>query len=244
MLKFSGDSYGVLKQRVGTAPSDSDPYYYPMSNLSSSEATGFTAEIIFRTRCVGELNAKVMTGHQGFGTNTAGFSASFEKITVGSSDAQVVLDVAEDEWIHATMVIDRTVHTDVDDVQNYAPKKLMTLYINGSACASAIITENMTFGNYGPVILNSAINSITGNIDFFGQCEIKAIRFYNKPLLASEVVNNYIASIYSEDEQSRVVGRNGDVLPIVKFINKNVQYPVTKKESDKGVTLVNFETLN
>lgn len=244
MLKFSGNSYGVLKQRIGTAPSDSDPYYYPMSNLSSSEATGFTAEIIFRTRCVGELNAKVMTGHQGFGTNTAGFSASFEKITIGSSDAQVVLDVAEDEWIHATMVIDRTIHTDVDDVQNYAPKKLMTLYINGSACASAIITENMTFGNYGPVILNSAINTITGNIDFFGQCEIKAIRFYNKPLLASEVVNNYIASIYSEDEQNRVVGRNGDVLPIVKFINKNAQYPVTKKESDKGITLVNFETLN
>ena len=245
MLKFSGDSYGVLKQRVGATPSiDSDPYYYPMSNLSSSEATGFTAEIIFRTRCIGELNTKVMTGHQGFGTNTAGFSASFEKITVGSSDAQVTLDVAEDEWIHATMVVDRTIHTEDDDVQNYAPKKLMTLYINGSACASAIITENMTFGNYGPVILNSAINSITGNIDFFGQCEIKAIRFYNKPLLASEVVNNYIASIYSEDEQSRVVGRNGDVLPIVKFINKNVQYPVTKKESDKGVTLVNFETLN
>lgn len=221
MLKFSGDAYGVLKQRTGVVPAENDPYYYPMSSLSSTEATGFTAEIIYRTRCNGELNAKVMTGHQGSGTNTAGFSASFEKITVGSSNAQVNLDVAEDEWIHAAMVVDRTIHTNVDDVQNYAPKKLMTLYINGSACASSIITDNMTFDNYGPVLLNSAINSVTGNIDFFGQCEIKAIRFYNKPLLASEIVNNYTASIYDEEKQSIIAGRNGDVLPTLKLINKN-----------------------
>lgn len=218
MLKMTGDSYGRLKQMAGSAPADTDPDYLPMANLNSSASTGFTAEVIFRTRCIGELDTKVITGHTGQGTNTSGFSASFDTITVGSDGAQVRLDVAEEEWIHATMVIDKTVHTNVDDVQDYAPTKLMTLYINGSACAATILTDNMEFTNYGPVILNAALNTAYNRVDFFGSCEIKAIRFYNRPLYASEVENNYIASIYDEEEQSRIAGRNGDVLPIVRFI--------------------------
>lgn len=244
MLKFSGDSFGRLKAMQGRVPADSDPDYFPMVNLASAANTGFTAEIIFRSRCVGELKSKVMTGHLGGDTNTAGFSASYDTVSVGSNDAQVRLDVSENEWIHATLVIDKTTRLTPDDSQDYAPKKLMTVYINGSACGAAIITDNMTFTNYGPVMLNSAINTLTGEVGYFGQSEIKAIRFYNRPLLASEVVNNYIASIYDPEKQSETAGRNGDVLPIVHFINKNAQYPLTQKEIDGGVTLVDFATLN
>lgn len=242
MLKFSGDSYGRLKQRAGIAPQASDPDYNIMGNLPSSANDGFTAEVIFRTRCIGELSSKVITSHNGKDTNTAGFSANFEKVTVGSNDSQVILDVAEEEWIHATMVIDKTIHTNVDDTQDYAPRKLMTLYINGSACASAIITDNMTFTNNGPTILNAAINPSSNLIDYFGACEIKAIRFYNRPLYASEVVNNYIASIYGEERQSEIAGRNGDVLPIVRFININDSHP--QNPLPDGCSLVNFATLN
>lgn len=218
MLKMTGDSFGRLKQMSGSAPSVNDADYLPMANLNSSASNGFSAEIIYRTRCIGDLDTKVMTGHTGSGTNTAGFSAGYEQITVGSDGAQVRLDVAEDEWIHATMVVDKTIHTDVDDVQDYAPRKLMTLYINGSACAATILTDNMEFTNYGPVLLNAAMNTAYQKVDFFGACEIKAIRFYNRPLLASEVENNYIASIYDEEEQAHIAGRNADALPIVKFI--------------------------
>lgn len=218
MLKMTGDSYGRLKQMSGSVPASGDSDYLPMDKLDNPTSDGFSAEIIFRSRCIGDLNTKVMTGHTGSGTNTAGFSASYEQITVGSDGAQVRLDVAEEEWIHATMVVDKTIHTDVDDVQDYAPRKLMTLYINGSACASTILTNNMGFGNCGPVLLNSAMNTAYNKVDFFGSCEIKAVRFYNRPLLASEVENNYIASIYDEEEQARIAGRNADVLPIVRFI--------------------------
>lgn len=218
MLKMTGDSFGRLKQMNGVAPASTDADYLPMSNLNSSASTGFTAEIIYRTRAIGELNTKVITGHTGYDTNTAGFSASYETMSVGADGAQVRLDVSEEEWIHATMVVDKTVHTEVDDVQDYAPKKLMTLYINGSACAATILTDNMEFTNYGPVILNAAIDPAYNRVDFFGSCEIKAIRFYNRPLYASEVENNYIASIYDEEEQERIAGRNADVLPIVRFI--------------------------
>jgi hypothetical protein len=140
------------------------------------------------------------------------------------------------------MVVDKTVHTNVDDVQNYAPEKLMTIYINGSACAASIMTENTSFSNYGPVMLNAAINNLYNRVDFFGSCEIKLIRFYNRPLYASEVVNNYIASKYSREEQTITAGRNGDVLPIVRFININDTHPQTPLK--EGCSLVNFATLN
>lgn len=242
MLKFTGDSYGRLKQMTGAVPADTDVDYQPMYNLRSPNSEGFTAEIIYRTRCIGELDAKVITAHNGSGTNSCGFSASFDKLTVGSDGSQVRLDASEDEWIHATMVIDKTTHTEVDDVQDYAPRKLMTIYINGSACASSIITDNMNFTNYGPVMLNAAINNIYERVDFFGACEIKAIRFYNRPLMASEVVNNYIASIYDSERQTYIAGRNGDVLPIVRFININAEHP--QYPLKEGNQLVDFATLN
>lgn len=242
MLKFTGDSYGRLKQMAGSVPSADDADYLPMYNLRSSASTGFTAEIVYRTRCIGELNAKVITGHNGSGTNSAGFSASFDTLTVGADGSQVRLDASEDEWIHATMVVDKTIHTEVDDVQDYAPRKLMTIYINGSACASTILTDNMNFTNYGPVILNAAINQLYDRIDFFGACEIKAIRFYNRPLMASEVVNNYIASIFDSERQALIAGRNGDVLPIVRFINIRHEHP--EYNIKQGNINVDFSTLN
>jgi hypothetical protein len=97
MLKFTGDSYGRLKQKVGLSPANTDPDYLPMQDLGSSNSTGFTAEILYRTRCIGELNTKVITGHTGSATNTAGFSASYDTLTVGSNGTQVKLDVSEDE---------------------------------------------------------------------------------------------------------------------------------------------------
>lgn len=234
MLKFSGESYGILQQ--GNAD------YNPMDVLINTLNKGFTCEIIYRTRCIGELNTKVITGHNGKDTNTAGFSASYDKVSIGSNDVQINYDVAENEWIHAALVIDKEVHTDVTDIQDYAPTPLMTVYINGSACSASIINDSMSFTNYGKVLLNAATNPITGLVDYFGNCEIKAIRFYDRPLHASEVVNNRIASIYNEDEQSNIAGRNGDVLPIVKFVNINSTHPQTPLPS--GVTLQSFADLN
>lgn len=234
MLKFSGESYGILKQ--------GEEDYNPLSELINPLNKGVTCEIIFRTRCIGELDTKVITGHSGKNTNTAGFSASYDKLSVGSNDAQIVYDVAENEWIHAAFVIDKKIHTNVPDVQDYAPNPLMTVYVNGSACAASIISDTMSFTNYGKVLLNAAINPVTNKIDYFGNCEIKAIRFYNRPLYASEIVNNRIASVYNEEEQSIISGRNGDVLPIVKFVNINKTHP--QNPLPAGVTLQSFADLN
>ena len=80
-------------------------------------------------------------------------------------------------------------------------------------CSAAILTDNMDFNNYGPVLLNSALNTISSNIEFFGQCDIKAIRFYNKPLYASEVVNNYIMIDKVKYRIVKIDG-NGDIMVV------------------------------
>lgn len=233
MLKFTGDSYGRLKTMSGNTPNkESDSDFYPMALLRNSQYDGLTVEIIYRTRCIGELNNKVITSHYGSGTNTSGYSVNFDTVTVGSNDSINKLDVSEEEWIHATLVIDKTIHTNVTDTQDYAPSKLMTIYINGSACSAVFLTDNMTFSDY-PTLLNSAINTVSDSVDYFGSCEIKAIRFYNRPLYASEVVNNYIASIFDEGTQATIAGRNGDVLPIVRFI----------KNGDNSTTFADLNNL-
>ena len=236
MLSFTGESYGILKR--GTEN------YNPMSLINSY--SGFTTEVIFRSRCIGELDSKVLTSHYGSGTNSAGYSASYGAVSVGSDSAQIRYNVAEDDWIHATLVIDKEIHTEgLSDIQDYAPQPLITVYINGSMCTSIILTNEMTFNNIQDmVLLNSAFNPAGNNIDFFGQCEIKAIRFYNRALLAHEVVKNYVASIYSDEEKRRIDGRNGDVLPTVKFININDIEGITPDEQANGVQLINFEELN
>ena len=228
MLKFTGESYGVLM--------NGDSMYNPLSQINSLD--GFTAEIVFRTRCIGELNTKVMTAHIGNSTNSSGFSASYDKLSVGNSSAQINYDVSEDEWIHATLVIDKTIHTEVDDVQDYAPTKLMTVYVDGAMCTAIILTEVMVFNSFSPtVLLNSAFNPSNNEIDYFGNCEIKSIRFYNRALRASEVNKNYLYFSFATDEQRKQVdGRNGDVLPTVKFVKYNGEHGEYQNES--------FEALN
>ena len=236
MLKFTGESYGILK-RNGVN-------YNPLSQINSLQ-DGFTAEIIFRTRCIGELENKVMTSHIGNGTNSAGFSASYDTLSLGNTSAQIKYDVSENEWIHATFVIDKQIHTEVSDVQDYAPDRLMTIYVNGSMCTAAILTNEMIFESFAPtILLNSATNPTNNNIDYFGQCEIKAIRFYNRALRASEVNNNYIVSHYTDEEKERINGRNLDVLPIVEFININATEGRTAKEIKNNIELVPFSELN
>lgn len=239
MLKFSGNSYGELYN--GSNP------YNPMEILRQSGCTGFTAEIIYRTRCIGELDTKVMTGHSGNGIKTAGFSASYETLSVGSNGVQNTLDVSEDEWIHAAMVIDKTIHTNVNpsNLEDYADSKLMVLYINGVMCSATELTDTMTFTNYGNVVLNAAINPTNQKIEYFGDCEIKAIRFYNRPLLAHEVKDNFIASIYDKDEQDIIIGKNSAQLPTIKFVNLRQTHDMDDdQKKSKGYTTIDFELLN
>lgn len=248
MLSFTGESYGILKEMQGNTPTSSDIVASPIKdcNYNSSQiGKGFTAEFIFKTKCIGELNNTIISASDINGIQPL-FQASYNKLLAATKELILTSEISEDEWIHTTIVfdknLDRNAHTNVSNIEDYAPKPLMTIYINGVACNAAVI-ENSSVNDDGIILLNSSINPSSGKVDYFGSGEIKLIRFYSRPLWASEVYNNYRASIYSEEERDIVIGRNSDVLPIIKLVNINdeIQNTIVKKSDEQ---LVSFSTLS
>lgn len=209
MLKFTGNSYGELvKMNNGVAER-----YSPFSVFSNSGLAGFAFEILFRTRCVGDMKTKVFTCQEGDSSNTCGISAGYHSMFM-SSDAQTTeLMFAEDEWIHAVYVVDRDIRIsedlEEDSIENLNPINTMRMYINGSLCRT-IALKNDKFldagGNSFPLILNACLK----NNEFinFGESEIKMVRMYNSYLTSSDVLNNYISSFYDLTEQKEMQLKN------------------------------------
>ena len=222
MLKFTGDSYGELINK------NTGRQILPLDGFNDA-TNGYAMEVVFRTRCVGEMDSRVITCQKGIDLNSAGFSVTHEDLYIGSSAQSTKLGFAEDEWIHATFVIDRNVRTleqvGLNNIENMNPVYSMRIYINGVFCSCTALTNDRfvdSLGNANPLILNAAM--INGVAQYFGECEIKMIRLYNRYLTSSEVLNNYIASIYDLEEQSAMKDKN-DLsiahLPIITFKRKN-----------------------
>lgn len=216
MLKFSGDSYGIMMDKNTGKP------YCPFSTITTS-STGLTIEVSFRTRCIGEMNSRVITCQNNIDTGTPGISVTHENLWIASDSQSTSLGFAEDEWIHATFVIDKEVRTLADvglnDIENMNPVPTMNIYINGSLCSSTALINDKFLdanGNSYPFYLNCA-ESISGTISNFGECEIKSIRIYNTNLKSSDILHNYVASIYDLDEQKIVDDRNNAAIPTVVF---------------------------
>ena len=222
MLKFTGDSYGELINK------NTGRQILPLDGFNDA-TNGYAMEVVFRTRCVGEMDSRVITCQKGIDLNSAGFSVTHEDLYIGSSAQSTKLGFAEDEWIHATFVIDRNVRTleqvGLNNIENMNPVYSMRIYINGVFCSCTALTNDRfvdSLGNANPLILNAAM--INGVAQYFGECEIKMIRLYNRYLTSSEVLNNYISSIYDLEEQSAMKDKN-DLsiahLPIITFKRKN-----------------------
>lgn len=224
MLKFTGDSYGRLMRMNNGNPTA----YSPFSIFSNSGIEGFAFECVFRTRNVGELKSKVVTCQQGATSNSCGFSVGYDKMFLSSNIQTMDLDFSEDSWIHAVFVIDKNIRTmstvGVEMIENLNQIATMRVYINGVLCAANALTTDsfLDAGGYSyPLMLNACL--VDGIASNFGECEIKLIRMYNNYLTSSDVLNNYIASIYDLTEQQQMKDRNDttkNVLPTVIFKRK------------------------
>lgn len=222
MLKFTGDSYGELINK------NTNEQIFPLDGFNDA-TNGYAMEVVFRTRCIGEMDSRVITCQKGIDLSSPGFSVTHENLYIASSAQSTKLGFSEDEWIHAMFVIDRNVRTleqvGLNNIENMNPVYSMRIYINGVFCSCTALTNDKfvdSLGNTSPLILNAAmVNSVAQN---FGECEIKMIRLYNRYLTSSEVLNNYISSIYDLEEQSELKDKN-DLsiahLPIITFKRKN-----------------------
>ena len=226
MLKFTGDSYGELMKVTNGIEAP----YNPFSIFTNSGQQGLTIETAIRTRNIGEMNARVLTCMNSDNLDTPGVSISYDSLNLASDSQVCSLEFMEDEWVHVTFVIDNNIRElkDVgqENIEDMNPVKTIRIYINGVLCACNALKQDKFLDASGrsfPMVLNCCkMLDAAGNTSFasFGECEIKFIRIYNSYLKSTEVLNNYIAHIYEEEEQSQKVDKN-DVskatLPTVIF---------------------------
>lgn len=219
MLKFTGDSYGEM------IDVQANTQYCPLGMMTNA-AEGYTLEVLYRTRNIGELNARVVTCQNKTDTGAPGFSVTPDTLWIASDSQSTNLGFAEDNWIHAAFVIDRNVRslTDVglSSIENMNPIPMMHIYINGVLCSSTALASDKFLdanGNAYPLLLNAAYN-MNGSIANFGECEIKMIRMYSTYLKSSDILQNYISTVYDAEEQKQLNVKN-DVsvaaMPIITF---------------------------
>lgn len=223
MLKFTGESYGELVKVTNGQVGDR---YKPFSIFENSGQPGITIETAFRTRCIGERNSRVLTCMDTDKLDSPGVAISFEELLIGSDSQVNVAEFMEDEWVHVAFVVDNNIRNLKDigqeNIENLNQTKTIRIYINGVLCACNAYKNDKFLdasGNSFPLMLNACLNNIGKPINF-GECEIKFIRIYNSYLTASEILNNYISHIYSQEDQIAMRDRNNvdiAVLPTVTF---------------------------
>jgi hypothetical protein len=176
VLKFTGDSYGEMIQTIN----GQDQMYNPFDVLRNDGQQGLSIEMAFRTRCVGELNAKVMTCMENISTDTPGAAITYNKLFLNSDKQITQLDIKEDQWVHAALVVDKKIRTleevGQDYIENLNPTYSMRIYINGVLCSSATFINDVFYDKARktfPLILNACYDSTKQKFNSFGECEIK-----------------------------------------------------------------------
>lgn len=162
-LKFNGESYAKMN-------------YKPFADNIASK--GFTFEILYKTRNVGDIDAKVAfcakeeTPFNGIFINT--MQAKMSSVARGTG-----ADFDEEAWTRQTFIIDREVGA-------------MAIYTNAILTRYVFIQpgENFTLDDF--LYLGCGVDKL-GKPKNNSSCEIKYIRLYNVALTKDEVLQNFIA---------------------------------------------------
>lgn len=217
MLKFTGDSYAEMIDTQAKAQ------YCPLGMMTNA-AEGYTLEVVFRTRNIGEMNARVMTCQNKTDTGTPGFSVTPDSLWIASDSQSTSLGFAAEQWVHAAFVIDKNVRSldavGLSNIENMNPIPMMHIYINGVLCSSTALTTDKFLdanGNAYPLLLNAAYN-MNGDISNFGECEIKMIRMYGTYLKSSDILQNYISAVYDTALQKALNTKNDTSVASMKVI--------------------------
>lgn len=204
-LKFTGESYGELN--------------YSLLNAINTQAysNGFTIEILYRSRCIGDLDARVINCNTYNDKSEIGFNITTDSIKFNSADQNLTLDYSEEEWTRATFTVRRQ-----------GDQYLMLIYLNGIISGIKALTDLSKFYSPNDIISLNSYKNINGEYTSFGSCEIRNIRIYNKALTSAQIVNNLISDINNKDEQQQKYLQNNitdgkNTLPIVKITTSENQ---------------------
>lgn len=222
---FNGKKYAYLINNNQVADTNK---YNPFGNYYNY-SQGMTLEIKYNAKNIGDQNVPVITTFSDTTKTQVGVEITSEKILVGTGSANFEVDTGDDEWIHATIVWDKSGFTNEGEYKVDVP--YIYVYLNGclvalnswqplSVPASQIPNTNTTW------YLNTDSSQSS-----FGYVKQELLRFYEKPLSMPEVYENYVSSIYNEAQKSIVRGRNEEVLPTITFIERK-KSGIQKWEND------------
>lgn len=254
MLKFTGDSYGELRY---VDLNGEDKPFSPISLMNSS-AMGNALEVVFRTRCIGQMDACVLSCRDENVDNYGGYSIYYDGAKISSNEQYATTPINESnkEFTHVTFVIDKNIRNfdsgiDNSNIENLNTIATMNIYVDGIRTKVIPINDNELFANTAsfPAIqlyLNSYYDTLLKKAVGFGSCEIKMMRIYNSALTAEQVLGNYINSKYDLSERQALVNKNdankADI-PVVHFVrNKTIKN--NKSEFSKYSKDVPFSILN
>ena len=203
-LKFTGESYGELN-------------YDLISALNTQLfSNGFTFEVLYRTRCIGDLKARVINCNKYNDANEIGFNITTDTIKFNANGLKMSLDFSEDEWTRVSYVVRK----------NGNSGYLMIVYLNGIISGIKELSSITKFDTNGSILSLNSYKNGSGSYSNFGSCEIRNIRLYSKALSSEQIVNNLIADINNKTEQEEKYLQNNleegkNKIPVLEIVTKN-----------------------
>ena len=169
----------------------------PIAPLADNARYGFTLDIEFTSREIGEEGALVLELWDD--NKDCGIKITTEELILRSAEGNECRLYFEDNANTSAMfIIDR----------NEAKAKI---YINGVMCSAFHLTDYTSGGQY---FLEDF--SVSSNIKLGGKgyCKLRNLRVYEVALTTNEILNNFIANKITRDEQIELSDfQEGDSLP-------------------------------
>ena len=170
----------------------------PISPLEDNARYGFTFDITFLTKKVGVQNAEVLSIWNK--ESDYGIKITTDEVILKSKKGNICdLYFPENEWVNAIFVIDRD-------------QKMAKIYLNGVMCEAFALSD---YSDNGVDYLEDfALSEQILINEFGGYCSIRSICVYNLALTTDEILNNFIATKQTKQEQQTLVDfQKGDHLP-------------------------------
>lgn len=184
-----------------------------MQPLSSNVLSGFTFDILFRSRHMGQDENIVVSCADTSGSQK-GFVINSDEARIKGDTNNIFNKYMDNEETRVTFVIDRTsTYVDADGTTQENP--MVQIYLNGVMSSASLLTDSGSGSNriYESFATNSKIylNGLSNGVNA-GESFIKTIRVYNRPLGHEEVLQNVMADIEDIAKQKEMYEQNYSLL--------------------------------
>lgn len=255
VFKLAGDAHGILYDATNTT-------YNPWKILTDTNYTGgFTFETYFKSKCIGELSAKVVSARPAANIEAGeqdsakpGFSISYDTVRADTNNNKLTTPLLESVWQHVAIVVDREIRVDADDenllVEDVNPYYTLRVYVDGVLTKAIRLTDDVFGSSVVPLVLNGYLDvADTSKVTNHGECEIRLLRCYKRGLTSSQVYQNYLNAL-TESDRSKVIAKNNAQITKIYFVKNKIDDTDSITEAnkayweDKGLTNTTFDVMN